>query len=303
MAKRKSKKGQSDFLEVFFPEENRELPPLKHLRLDSFEREILHNLHMELSRGESYVLLSPGLMVLRPKEPSDLIESLREEEDFLTQVKRFIMQDLVLNTAILEGNSYFIEQNYYLTIARLIPMAPGTYEVKIYTNTRVDLLSHYSDKIYLGRDQISFVEEKKQLGIPYLLDCVKREYERLRLEARDRLRTPRRFHSTLMNEIEELVQEISENTEEYLTIVPPNIDECTSSTEELGHINSRNRTMKHLLIELADSIQEYDNLLRTHNETDYAHYLTKYKKDVVNLINLFSIKMIPAVSRRINRDI
>jgi len=301
--RKKGKKAQSDFLEQFFSSEARELPPLRHLRLDSFEREILHNMHVELAHGENPVLLSPGLMVLRPKEVPGLEEALKVDEDYLTQVKRFAMQDLVLSTAVLEGNSYYIEQNYYLTIVRFIPAGPGTYELKLYTNTRVDLLPHYSDKIYIGRDLISFNEDKKQFGLPYLLDCIKREYERLRLDARDRLRTARRFHSTLMNEIEELVEEIADNTEEFLSIIPDTLDDCKCSIEELGHINSRNRTMKHLFIELADAIQEYDSLLRTHNETDYAHYLTKFKKDVVNLINLFSIKLIPAVSRRINRDV
>lgn len=301
--KKKKKREEPDFLEDFFPQEGRELPQLRQVRIDSFEREVLHNMHLELARGDSYVLLSPGLMVLRPAEAPELAQSLKEEEDFLNQVKRCILDDLVTNSAILEGNSYFVEQNYYLTIARLLPVSPLVFELKMYTNTRVDLLLHYSDKIYLGRDQINLVEGKSQFGLPYLLGCIKREYERLRLEARERLRTPRRFHSTLMNEIDELVREIVENTPEYLSIVPRSLDDYTGTPEEIGHINSRNRSMKHLLFELADSVAEYDNLLRAHHETDYAHYLTKFKKDIVNLINLYNIKLIPAFARHANREL
>lgn len=291
-------KKQEDFLEVFFPSEMRDIPPTKHLRLDSFEREILHNMHLELLRADDYLLLSPGLMLLRPKEAADIEESLKGEEEFLTQLKRYVMQELVFNTAILEGNSYFLEQNYHLTIVRFLPTGAGSYELKLYTNTRVDLISHYSDKIYLGRDMISLVEEKKQFGLPYLLGCIKREYERLRLDARDRLRNPRRYQSTLMNEIGELVAEIMVESEEYLAQLPTAPDDPSCNIEELNHVNSRNRSMKHLLIELADSVSEYDSLLRAHHENDYARYLTKFKKDVVNLINLYTIRIIPAFARR-----
>lgn len=291
-------KKREDFLETFFPSEMRDLPPTKHLRLDSFEREVLHNMHLEMPRGDSYLLLSPGLMVLRPKEAAEVEETLKGEEEFLTQLKRFVMQDLVFNSAILEGNSYFLDQNYHLTIVRFIPGGAGSYELKLYTNTRLDLITHYSDKIYLGRETISLVEEKKHFGLPYLLNCIKREYERLRLDSRDRLRNPRRYQSTLMNEIGELVAEIMVESEEYLAELPEHVDDGTCNVEELNHINSRNRAMKHLLIELADSVSEYDSLLRAHHENDYARYLTKFKKDIVNLINLYSIKVIPAFSRR-----
>lgn len=293
-------KQREDFLSTFFPPELRELAPTRHLRLDAFEREILHNMHIELQRGDSYLLLSPGLMILRPSDAKDVEESLKGEEEFLTQLKRYVMQDLLYNSCVLEGNSYFIEQNYHLTIIRFIPAGPGTYELKIYTNTRVDLISHYSDKIYIGREIVSLVDEKRQFGLPYLLSCIKREYERLRLDARDRLRNPRRYQSTLMNEIGELVGEIMSESEEYLRLMPSSPSSANSGGDELDHINSQNRSMKHLMIELADSISEYESLLRTHHENEYARYLTKFKKDTVNLINLYNIRIIPAFSRRVS---
>ncbi|MEW6366019.1 MAG: hypothetical protein AB1714_15425 [Acidobacteriota bacterium] len=293
------KKEREDFLEKFFPIEFRELPLAKHLRLDSFEREVLHNIHLELADGDGHYLLSPALAVLLPKEDREFEGGLKEEEEFLTQLKRYVIQDLVHHAAILEGNSYFIEQNYCLTIVRFIPAGQGTYEQRFYTNTRAELTTHYSDKIYLGRGEINLTEEKKQFGLPYLLGCVKREYERLRIDARERLRNPRRYHSTLMNEIEELVAEIASNTTDYLGLLPTECDDPKLPIEELNHLNSRNRSMKHLLVELCDSVSEFESLLRIHHENEFARYLTKFKKDIANLINLYNIKIIPSVTLRI----
>ena len=44
---------------------------------------------------------------------------------------------------------------------------------------------------------------------------------------------------------------------------------------------------------------EFENLLRFKKETDFVRYVTKYKKDLTNLISYFNIKINGGLTQRI----
>jgi hypothetical protein len=81
--------------------------------------------------------------------------------------------------------------------------------------------------------------------------------------------------------------------------MPPYLDFAKLSGKDLIEINSQYRTINHYLIELHDEIAEFENLLRQKKESDFVRYVTKYKKDLTNLINYFNIKINGALTQRI----
>ena len=68
---------------------------------------------------------------------------------------------------LLDISSYFIEQNGFLVLARLRERdSEGRrYEIKFYTHSPKELLTHYEDKIYIGRDFVDlFNFNRKYFG-------------------------------------------------------------------------------------------------------------------------------------------
>jgi len=53
------------------------------------------------------------------------------------------------------------------------------------------------------------------------------------------------------------------------------------------------------IIELHDEVEEFENLLHFRKETEFVRYVTKYNKDVTNLISYFNIKINGYLSQRI----
>src|SRR4030043_385344 len=65
-------------------------------------------------------------------------------------------------------------------------------------------------------------------------------------------------------------------------------------------INAHYRTINHYVIELHDTTSEFENLLRFKERADFVRYVTKYKKDVTNLISYFNIKVNGVIAQRIH---
>jgi hypothetical protein len=69
--------------------------------------------------------------------------------------------------------------------------------------------------------------------------------------------------------------------------------------KDLIDVNAQYRAINHFVIELHDEVGEFENLLRSKERTDFVRYVTKYKKDVTNLISFFNIKVNGLITQRI----
>ena len=109
-------------------------------------------------------------------------------------------------------------------------------------------------------------------------------------KAQEKLKNPLEYKS-FFQEIKELVAELRSESLLILQSLPPHLDFAKVSDKDLIDINAQYRTINHYIIELHDEVEEFENLLHFHKENDFARYVTKYKKDVTNLISYFNIKI------------
>lgn len=279
----------------------KKLPQLKQLLLDDLHQNALKNLHLELGTGPVLYLLSPSYAVLNPT-PNDVInEFIAKRDSCLNYLKEYIIQSLALYSVLLDVNSYFVEQNNYLVLARLRERDSGgrKYEIKFYTHSPMELLTHYEDKIYIGRDFIDlFNFKRKYLGVKELIISVRDQYDVLIDKAQEKLKSPLEYKS-FFQEIKELVNELRSESLLILQSLPPHVDFNKLNGKDLIDINAQYRTVNHYLIELRDEVAEFENLLRRNEEANFVRYVTKYKKDLTNNIAYFNIRINGALTEKI----
>jgi hypothetical protein len=279
----------------------RTLPPLKPMLLDDLYQNALKNLYLELGSGPVLYLLSPSYSVLTPT-PNDIVtELITRREAVLDYLKEAIIQNLALYSVLIDTSSYFVEQNGFLVLARLRERdSEGRrYEIKFYTHSPKDLLTHYEDKIYIGRDFVDlFNINRKYLGVKESIISLKSQYERLVERVQPRMKNPAEYKS-FFQEIGESVNEFHTESLLILQTLPPLLDFGKLSGKDLIEINSQYRAINHYLIELHDAIAEFESVLRNKKEADFVRYVTKYKKDLTNLISYFNIKINGALAQKI----
>ena len=279
----------------------RSLPPLKPMLLDDLYQNALKNLHLELGSGPVLYLLSPSYSVLTPT-PNDIVtELITRREAVLDYLKEAVIQNLALYSVLIDTSSYFVEQNDFLVLARLRERdSEGRrYEIKFYTHSPKDLLTHYEDKIYIGRDFVDlFNINRKYLGVKESIISLKSQYERLVERVQPRMKSPADYKS-FFQEIGESVNEFHTESLLILQTLPPLLDFGKLSGKDLIEINSQYRTINHYLIELHAAIAEFESVLRNKKEADFVRYVTKYKKDLTNLISYFNIKINGALAQKI----
>ncbi|MCK4432166.1 MAG: hypothetical protein KAW19_12805, partial [Candidatus Aminicenantes bacterium] len=188
-----------------------------------------------------------------------------------------------------------------LLLARLRERDSGgrRYEVKYYTHSPRELMTHYKDKIYIGRDFIDLFQfKRKYLGIKEMIVSLKDQYEVLLDKAEEKLEKPSEYKS-FFQEIKEYVSELSSESLLILQSLPPYLDYSKLKGEDLIDINAQYRGINHYLIELRDEVAEFDNLLRFKREIGFVRYVTKYKKDLTNIISYFNIKINGCLSEKI----
>jgi hypothetical protein len=269
------------------------LPPLRPMVLDDLHSKAYKNLHLELGTGPVLYLLSPSYSVLHPTANEVITDFTTKKESLLDYVRECIIRNLAVYSVLLDINSYFVEQNSFLVLARLREKDSGgrRFEIKFYTNSPQELTSHYEDKIYIGRDFIDlFSFKRKHFGVQELIVSVKDQNERMIDKAQEKLKNPLEYKS-FFQEIKELVAELRSESLLILQSLPPHLDFAKVSDKDLIDINAQYRTINHYIIELHDEVEEFENLLHFHKENDFARYVTKYKKDVTNLISYFNIKI------------
>jgi hypothetical protein len=288
-------------IETLFKLDPRELPPLKSLALDDLRQRVLKNLHLELGAGSVLCLLSPSYAVLLPGANDRAAELVSKRAGTLDYLKETLVQNLAVYSVLLDVNSYFIEQNDWLVLARLrdLNAAGGRFEVQYYTQSPMELLSHYEDKIYIGRDFVDlFNFRRKYYGLREHIAALKDQSDRLVDKAAEKLRRPNDYKS-FFQEIRESVGELAAESQSILESLPPQPDYAKLDEKDLIEINAQYRTINHFLIELNDEVAEFENLLRFKTEIGFVRYVTKYKKDLTNLISLFNIKINGCLGQRI----
>lgn len=269
------------------------LPPLKTLLLDDLHQNALSHLYLELGSGPILYLLSPSYSVINPTPNENINDFIQKHGNILNYLKDYIIQNLTVYSVLLDVNSYFIEQNNFLVLARLRERDSDgrRYEIKFYTHSPRELMIHYQDKIYIGRDFIDLFQfKRKYLGVKELIISCKKQYDTLLDKAEEKLRKPLVYKS-FFQEIKEYVNELSTESLQILQSLPPYLDFGKLSGEDLIDINAQYRTINHYMIELRDEVAEFENLLRFNKEMDFVRYVTKYKKDLANDILYFNIKI------------
>jgi hypothetical protein len=279
----------------------KDLPALKPLVLDDLHHKALKNLYLELGAGPALYLFSPSYSVLNPTPNETVNDLITKKEALLDYLKESIIQNLAAYSVLLEVNSYFIEQNNNLLLARLREKDSGgrRYEINFYTHSPMEILTHYEDKIYIGRDFVDIYNfKRKYFGIRELIASLRDQSEKLVDKAGEKLKKPLDYKS-FFQEIKESVNELNSESLSILDPLPPYLDFAKLTEKDLIDINAQYRSINHYLIELHDEVGEFENLLRFKMEIDFVRYVTKYKKDVTNLISYFNIKINGCLSQRI----
>ena len=271
----------------------RSLPPLRPMVLDDLHSKALKNLHLELGTGPVLYLLSPSYSILHPGANEAVADFTAKKEALLDYLREYIIRNLAIYSVLLDINSYFVEQNAFLVLARLREKDSGgrRFEIKFYTNSPLELTSHYEDKIYIGRDFIDlFNFKRKHFGVKEMVVSIKDQNEKMIDKAQEKLSSPLEYKS-YFQEIKELVAELHSESLLILQSLPPHLDFAKVNDKELIDINAQYRAINHYVIELHDEVEEFENLLHFRKENDFARYVTKYKEDVTNLISYFNIKI------------
>ncbi len=268
------------------------LPKLKPFLFDDLHQKVLKNLYLELGSGPVLYLLSSTYTVLNPV-PNDVLNDLiTKKTENLNFIKEYLCRNLSVYSVLLDVNSYFIEQNNFLLLARLRERDSGgrRYEIKYYTHSPLEIHKNYKDKIYIGRDFIDLFQfKRKYFGLKDLISSLKDQNVTLLEKAEQKLKRPVKYKS-FFQEISEYVNELYSESFDILQSLPPYLDAEKLSGNDLIDINAQYRTINHFLIELSGEVSEFETLLFK-NESGYVRYVTKYRKDIANLISYFNIKI------------
>lgn len=277
------------------------LPPLRPMVLDDLHEKALRNLHLELGSGPVLYLLSPSYSILNPEPTEKVTDFLAKNENLLDYIKEAIIRNLAVYSVLLDVNSYFVEQNNYLVLARLREKDSGgrRFEIKFYTNSPLELTAHYEDKIYIGRDFVDlFNFKRKYFGVKEMVLSLKDQNEVLIDKAQEKLKNPIEYKS-FFQEIKELVNDLRQESLLILQSLPPYLDFNKLTEKDVIDINAQYRTINHYIIELHAEVDEFENILHFNKENDFVRYVTKYKKDVTNLISYFNIKITGLLTQKI----
>jgi hypothetical protein len=282
-----------------------EVPPFA---LEPFQRKVLEALHLEFFLVRCRVLVTPHLSYLTTgeygeEEVTEVEEILAEKQENLHQLKLFLLRDLALYSALLETNSYYIEVNNHLTIARFLRYPdPAGYEVKLYTLRPEDLPGNYRDKIYLGRDLISLDGPRRpHLGLGYLRRALPQQLEKLK-DRLTRLVPPpemAELEREYLQDAAELLGEFAQRADALMQTCPSEISSNVLGTGRLLAVNQEFRGLKHLLAEAEALLREVEErTMASHSHA--ARYVTKLRKDFTNTINYILLKVNGRISDAVN---
>ncbi len=277
------------------------LPPHKPMHLDDLSQGVLKNLHVELGSGPVLYLLSPTSAVLTPSPGEKVREFVSRRGETLSYLREALVRNLAHYSALLETGSYFIEQNNFLVLARARQREPGgtRFEVKFYTHSPKELLTRYEDKIYIGRDFPDLANpRRKYMGVKDHIVSLREQFDRLVERAGANVRGNADYAS-FFQEIDESLNEIQREGLLILQSLPPHPEFEKLTPADLSEINAQYRTIRNFVVELDDEVGEFESLLRRGKAADFVRYVTKYRKDLDNLIAFFMMKVNGVLTDRI----
>jgi hypothetical protein len=238
--------------------------------------------HFEFELDEGNYLLSPFYTLLIGEGHRELEEFIANNEEFLDSLKQFILNSLYVYSALIEENSYYLSNPQSILIARLIHKRDERFEVKFYTHYDEELLVNYKDKIYIGRDFINLRKfERKYLGLKkYYLSLIEQN-DKIHERAKQKLRYFDDYKEPYLDEINYSIQEIVSDATERIKFFKETRLIDIPKTNLLDVLDSI-LYLLNLMTELRDLMQEFENTLRAREENDFAKYLTKFLKDLID---------------------
>ncbi len=280
------------------------LPPLRCVHFDNLQEKIRRNIYLELPMADGGLcLLSPALQPAEDNCEERLRTLLAEKPAILTYLRERLLENLILDSAILERSSYFLQQNNGLLLARLkyFNELEKLMELKLYTAPIKDLSLHYSDKIYIGRCFMSM--ERRELpykGLNLYVLSLMDQYEALKGKSIGRLDHPEKYEESYFREIQELIQEVVAEVIRAIDTIPPKFRPSKWDAAEMVRVKAAYRNILHLLLELAEEVVEFEAVLMFDDEDKFARYVTKYKKDLKNIIFFINFNILSELTHRIN---
>lgn len=287
-----------------------EMMKLSGFHLDEFQKRCLAGMHLEFFLRKCRVIITPDHRYLLTgesdeKEIAALESALAGREESLEKLRQLLLYSLSMYSALLETNSYYVASNGHLLICRFssIKDLPDNYQIKVYTISRDDLPENYKDKIYLGRDSLSVKNLRKEhFGLRFMRNSLIDQLMKLRARMMDILPESGRkeLESEFLIEIEELISEFAEGSNRIMEQYPVEITTRTLERDAIIEANSQFRNLKHILIEIEESLREMEQLLFTQDNPRSVRYVTKFKKDVINDINTIMFKINGRISDAVN---
>ncbi len=272
------------------------LPQLYPFQMDNFYSGILKNLYLEMGYKKELYLFSPNYAILNPEYPEEVEDFLSRKTQLLDYLKLFLVKSLIKYSFLAEANSYYIEENEYTVIARFREKDGKSmrYEIKYYTNSPEDVISHYEDKIYIGRDFIKIDKfERKQCGLKEHIHSIPFEIVRLKEEFNEKIHKKDKTMNDFLKDIEESGKVFLKTGETILSDIPQNFSpETCKDLNKLKSFIDNIRSLKHYLLEIRSALNEFSSYLREKDEVDFVKYTVKFRTDVVNLINFLNFKLI-----------
>lgn len=286
-----------------------ELLKIPEFTFDYFQSEIRKNLCLEFFFEKCRFIVKPDFNFITTGDSTDFEKKklktiLSIHQDAIDKIKQYIMYSLSFYSSLLETNSFYILQNNYLIIARII-MIEGSqdFEIKLYTINKEELPKNYKDKLYLGRDFISLKTVKRDyFGILWIQKSTTQQF--IRLKGRlEKLLTKKNFtfiEKEYLEDLENLAVEFSEFVRKILENLPRDISSSNVEKETLIQTNVGFRSVKHILLEMHEALLELERKMFDKNLLPSIHYVTKFKKDIANVINYIMFKVNGRISDYVN---
>lgn len=278
--------------------------------LDSYQSEVLSNLYLEFFFENCRFLITPSLDFIttgtaKEDEIRELTQVLNEKTEVINKLKQYIMYNLSHFSSLLESNSYYITQNKHLVIARFVPFLDDyTFELKLYTIPPEDLPANYTDKIYLGRDYISMKTLRREhFGLKFIRNGLIDQFLNTK-ERAGKFQSKEEYDELaheFLSEIEELIGEFAEAASEIIESYPVEITLQNVEIPTITEVNTRFRELKHILIEIDETIEELLESLYSKDMIRTSRYVIKFRKDIINNINYIMLKVNGRISDAINR--
>jgi hypothetical protein len=278
------------------------VPPF---HLDNFQDRVLDQMHLEFFFERCRVLITPSLRHVTTGEASreehDQIRALLSQNpERVSELKRLVLWNLALHSALLETNSYYVAVNDHLVITRFVGREDG-FEIKLYTLRPEDLPVRYADKIYLGRDLLVLDQpQRPHLGVGFLRDSLREQLVKLegRLLKLATAAVADALRREFLGDLAELQEDVAAVAGSIQRDFPPLLP-ATLAEPQLLDLNHRFRELKHLLVDVDGVLAELEDRAFV-QATPAARYVTKLRKDVTNDVNYVMMKVNGRIADHVN---